>query len=103
MPRISLAVAALVVATPAFAQMPGNAERGGELAETWCSSCHLVTAEGTATDAAPPFHSIAIAPDLSDEGIRAWLIDPHGNMPVVDLSEDEIRDIVAYMHELRGE
>jgi mono/diheme cytochrome c family protein len=101
--RLSLAVTAIAISAPAFAQMSGDATRGAELAESWCSSCHLVSAEGVARDTAPPFHSIAIAPDLSDEGIRAWLIDPHGNMPLVDLSEDEMRDIIAYMRTLRSE
>ena len=34
----------LAIAAPAFGQgLSGNAERGGQLAERWCSTCHIVS------------------------------------------------------------
>lgn len=96
-------IAAILTGPGALAQMQGDVERGANIAQRWCSSCHLVTAEGVASDTAPPFYSIAIDPDLTDANIRDWLISPHGLMPTFDLSEDEVRDIVAYIGSIRRE
>ncbi len=67
-----------------------------------CIGCHTVGKMGT-----------PIGPDLSDVGLRyppsyltEWLRDPlsqkpKAHMPKIELSEDEIRALVAYLSSLR--
>jgi cytochrome c len=74
-------------------------ERGRTLAETACSSCHLVE-RNHATDAAPAFATIARDPARSDDWVRVWLTAPHPPMRGLDLTVREIDDIIAYLHSL---
>ncbi len=104
--RLTLSIvvpATFLAASGVSAQMPGDLERGADLSQRWCSSCHLVEAEGVGSDTAPPFRSIAIDPELSNANIRDWLISPHDTMPSFDLAEDEIADIIAYIASIRAE
>lgn len=101
LPKIMIVAATTLLATQTMSQPIGDASRGKNLATTWCTSCHLVDQSGA--DLAPSFGSIAVAPGLTDANIRDWLIDPHDNMPPFNLSEDEIRDIIAYLNQLRIE
>jgi mono/diheme cytochrome c family protein len=55
------------------------------------------------SDAAPPFESIANNPLVTEEGLRAWLADPHPPMPKFDLTRTEIDDIIAYIKSLKRE
>lgn len=100
--RWLLCLAGILVATQAHAAMLGNAADGRNLAETWCASCHLVSAEQQVTTTeAPPFETLAQrSPD--DLGwLRAFLADPHPPMPQLSLTRDEIRDLAAYIASLR--
>jgi mono/diheme cytochrome c family protein len=71
--------------------------RGGQLAETWCSGCHVVAPEqGQATDAVPTFARIGKSYD--DASLAAFLADPrHSRMVNLSLTRDEIADLVAYI------
>jgi cytochrome c len=88
---------ALAWAAPAAAA--GDAQQGESLARTWCSGCHLVGTAGG--DAAPPLAAIARDPGRTDAYIYAWLTDPHPPMPQLDLSRQEIADLIAYLDTLR--
>lgn len=85
-------------------------EAGHALAEKLCVSCHLVDGEsktlsdagpGTAQVGPPPFKSIADKPGQSFEHIKAVLIKPHAPMPDMQLTNDEIIDIAAYLDSLK--
>jgi mono/diheme cytochrome c family protein len=92
---------------PTIAQprvLPGDAQHGHELAQRWCSTCHLVSPEQQrATDAVPPFASVARRPQTNAESLRAFLLIPHyaSRMPDLHLSQPEIDDLVAYIISLR--
>ena len=86
--------------TPLHAQ--GDADVGRELARRWCTACHVVDREGTGTDAGPPLPSL-LADKPSAEEIEGWLADPHPPMPNLDLSRQEINDIMAYLQSLTGQ
>jgi mono/diheme cytochrome c family protein len=89
-------------AAPSVAAAAGDPQRGRELAEQWCSSCHLVSAEQqTASTDAPPFETIADRSPDEFSWLEAFLADPHPPMPQLSLSRDEIRDLVAYIASLR--
>ena len=83
----------------------GDAESGKRIAKLWCSSCHIVSEEepAVATDGIPPFRSIARNPRNTPARIAAILVDPHPPMPNLQLSNQTIEDIIAYMETLRSE
>jgi mono/diheme cytochrome c family protein len=96
-------IAALLGATgPASAgTLHGDVGRGSSLAHQWCSSCHLLTGEKRAGDVAPPFREIARDPKMGPDEWRALLSRPHGPMPPITLSRQEIEDLVAYLSYLK--
>ena len=98
-----LALLLIPPAAPALAQ--GEPETGRVLAQQWCGGCHLVGKQaGVASDVAPTFSSIAAYPERD----AAWLyrrvtVDPHPVMPNLDLTQQEARDIDAYLGTLAPE
>lgn len=94
----ALALLAGTVAAPAAE----NVAAGKALAERWCSSCHLVSPEQTsATTEAPPFATIAERPQEEIEELDVFLAQPHPPMPPVNLSRQEIKDVLAYIASLK--
>lgn len=86
-----------------FAQDVGDAEAGRRLSETWCSTCHVVTAtqkQGTSTGA-PTFRAIAAQKAITPMALAAFLQTPHHRMPDLNLTREEIADISAYILSLR--
>ena len=49
----------------------------------------------------PPFHAIANNPVNTLDGLRAFLMDPHGRMPKIHISRADIDDIIAYLSSLK--
>lgn len=99
--RAAMAVALIGLgASPVAAQ--GDSEAGRDLAERWCTSCHVVEPEGPGTDAAPPLPALMADGGRTADDLRAWLSDPHPPMPDLALTRQEIEDIVAYLERLRG-
>jgi mono/diheme cytochrome c family protein len=106
--RMALArrsIAALLVMismtpTGSLAWAGGDRDAGWSLARTWCSGCHIVDTSGEGTDAAPSFQSIAHDRSKDQTWLRAWLVAPHPQMPDLNLSRDEIDDIIAYLSSL---
>ncbi len=102
MTRRALLATALVtlIASPLFA---GDAETGRQTAKQWCGDCHLIGDFGTATDSAPPFASIANNPEKTPDYLKLWLSDPHGQMPKLHMTRQEIDVVVDYILSLRNE
>lgn len=98
----ALAVLTGVVAASAPAWALGDAYKGRETAQRWCSHCHVVSdvPQDTATDGAPPFPDIARHSDLTLAIIEVFLQAPHPPMPDFQLSNADIRDLVAYFESL---
>ena len=93
--RCAIAFLALI-ALPhgAFA---GDAAKGEVIAKRWCAACHLVSPDQTqANSDAPSFASVAHK-IKSSKALTAFLTDPHPKMPDMNLTRDEIADIVAYI------
>ncbi len=96
---LALAGGLLTAAAPAHG---ADAAAGHALARLWCAQCHVVDADQKrASDAAPPFDQIANDPLISPSGIAVWLIAPHPPMPKLDLTHDQINDLVAYIETLK--
>jgi mono/diheme cytochrome c family protein len=93
-------VAAFLAASPSMAAEAAN---GAELAQRWCTSCHVVsdTGQGTAQQGPPTFRSIARGGQSPDQ-LRNFLSHPHGSMPDLSLGRAEIDNLIAYIETLRG-
>jgi mono/diheme cytochrome c family protein len=97
--------------SPSHAQQsPGpSAERGQQLAQTLCSTCHLTP--GSAREPArtgtpegiPTLHAIANKPGQTGQHITNILITPHAPMPTISLTMDEIDDLLSYLDTLRSD
>ena len=104
---VGLSIAAVCLtlgAVPAVAQsVPGDVERGRELAERVCSNCHKVKADPAApvsTDVLS-FPTIANRPGVTAESLAGRIIVPHPAMPNVQLSVRELREVIAYILSLK--
>ena len=86
----------------ASAQGWGDAAAGRELAERWCSSCHMVAPDqAQALADVPTFMEIARSVDGDFAVLEGFLIDPHPPMPDMSLTRQEIRDVIAYFATLK--
>ena len=84
------------------ARPSGDAAYGRHLAENWCASCHLVSAEQKATrQVAPPFTTIAQSTSFNADRLAYLLYDPHPKMAKLALSRTAIEDIAAYIVSLK--
>lgn len=92
---------ALSIAPAAHAA--GDPETGRALAQQWCSACHVVDLEGHGTDAAPALPALLGDEARSPDQLRGWLTAPHPPMPDLELTRQEIENIVAYLESLRRE
>jgi mono/diheme cytochrome c family protein len=104
--HVSLAVAAILAASPfpLTAQEIGDVAAGKRLAETWCSSCHVVapSAQTGASTGVPTFAAVARMPSTTPISLRAFLQTPHARMPDLHLNRDETDNLIAYILTLRG-
>jgi len=79
-----------------------NTGKGKILAQRWCASCHLVSPDqDTGSADVPPFMSLAKRPERELDKLSAFLTDPHPVMPNMQLTRNEIADIVAYIRSLK--
>ncbi|MDP6708578.1 MAG: cytochrome c [Alphaproteobacteria bacterium] len=95
---------ALLVSAGAMAQGRAPDPAIGEtLAKQWCTQCHVVD-EGTTVgaDAGPPFPALARSPKTSASAIRGFLHEPQQPMPPLELTKQDIDDLVAYIESLKA-
>jgi mono/diheme cytochrome c family protein len=99
---ILFALALGAAAGPALAA--GDAAEGARLARQWCSSCHVTGGQSpqSGTDMAPTFAEIAARPGRDEGWFHAWLSDPHPPMPKLELSRQQIADLIAHLLSLQG-
>jgi mono/diheme cytochrome c family protein len=85
------------------AQDRGDVAAGRQLAETWCSNCHVVgpgQRRGT-SNGAPTFAAIARLKSTTHVALTVFLQTPHDRMPDLHMSRDEIDNVAAYIISLR--
>ncbi len=104
-----LSVAAVAAAgfsmVPARAQERGNPDAGRSLALSVCANCHLVQ-EGqrkAPMDSVPSFYALAHDPTKTDARLSTFLNRPHPPMPNIELSRQQIADLVSYIATLRSQ
>jgi len=99
-----LAAALLLAATcgVARAQSDGDADAGLKLAQTWCSSCHVVApTKAAVSNGAPTFAGVARMKSATRMSLIVFLQTPHFPMPNFQLGNDQISNVVAYILSLR--
>ncbi len=99
--------AAFSAAALALITMPGSpasaadAAHGLALAQRFCASCHVVTADQKQANAdAPPFVTIARM-NMSAQALAYFLLDPHPVMPTPPIGRIAADDIAAYIESLK--
>lgn len=104
---IGAATLAFVTAAPLWAAVetksPPSPERGHALAQKFCTNCHVIDDSSNTTVPAgvPAFRGIANKPGQTGQNIMNVLIKPHTPMPDMNLTRDEIVDIISYLETLR--
>lgn len=93
-------LAIILFANSPLADEP-DPDRGLELAQRWCSSCHVIGPSFDGGDAGPSFESVAKRPGQSANNLRNFLAEPHDPMPDFQLSADQYEDLVAHIISLR--
>ena len=110
--RFAGVVAATVLLAPAgwaFGAQPPrldpHVERGAQLAREKCSACHAVALETRSPEHDAPLFRVLSrlysAPDLQRK-LGDMADHGHFEMPVVQMREDEIADLAAYIASLDG-
>ena len=92
------------VIVPAFgpALAFGDSDEGKKIAMRWCAACHVV-AEGqtSASVDVPPFVEIKKKYDGKMDFLEAFLSQSHPQMPDMNLTYLEIRNLIAYFEGLQ--
>lgn len=96
--RLSVLAVALAMLPTFQLQAAENVAQGRVIAETWCRPCHTTSAAQT-SDLAKPFGEIAAS--RTPQSITAFLVEPHGQMPNIQLARQQIADVVAYIETLK--
>ena len=90
-----------------FAASPGSAQvqamQGERIARQWCAHCHQVSEDTIARDLAPSFLDLANRGTENVNWVRAWLQNPLYPMAGINLSNQEIDEIIAYFETLRDQ
>jgi len=100
--RLPLAVfVSLALAAATTRPTCADATRGSQLAQQWCASCHVTggSPAGSLQQGPPSFYTIAGA--RTGGQLRVFLSHPHGAMPDLSLTRQEIDDLVSYIETLR--
>jgi cytochrome c len=98
-----IALLCLTASAATCTAQPADAKHGHALAARLCAQCHLV--DGGSPNArladVPSFSAIAARPGVSAEQLAGRIIIPHPEMPGVQLTTREIRDVVSYILSLK--
>lgn len=100
--RVLTLTLALAFALPAMAKEPPAVKRGRELAQSACAACHAIERGGTSPNPkAAPLASRDMRHVAGIEGRLARLTrEGHYSMPPQALTDDQIRDLLAYIESL---
>lgn len=100
-----IAILSLLGATGCATGRPGReeaADRGRALAARACGQCHGVDAEPSAWRDAPAFRDMRFEVNrFKYERRVAQLTHGHVGMPPTQLSDEDLRDLAAYVHRLK--
>lgn len=95
-----LALAWIFGVSPATAA--GVPVSGKQIAQRWCSTCHIVGSDqkSAAAVGTPSFMAISKKYGGGVDSLAGFLADPHPPMPSLSLTRQEINDLIAYIGSL---
>jgi mono/diheme cytochrome c family protein len=105
-PAAVLVLAALAGGSPTAHAATAAEQRGRDIAQRLCASCHAIgRADRSPHAAAPPFRRLEPRVDLDARGgrRRAGLIAGHPEMPVFRLTRQEAASLVRYLKSIRAD
>jgi cytochrome c len=100
---LALTICPSAVSSQQLPQYVPTAEAGRAIAQKLCSTCHLTpdTAAKPVTVGILSLSALANKPEQTPEAIALRLISPPHPMPDMQLTRDEIADVIAYLSTLR--
>jgi len=81
-------------------QVAVDRDRGLDVAQRWCASCHQVEPLGSRRTAAPSFMEIAQDPGKDRTWLETFMGEDHLPMPTFRLYPDEQAHVIAYIESL---
>jgi mono/diheme cytochrome c family protein len=99
-----LAVGTMAIAvTQLYAQDAGDRRRGELFARQVCAECHAVGTRDlrSPNGYAPSFVSIASTPGMTEAALNYILHNYHRRMPNLILTDDQAREVIAYIISLK--
>ena len=83
----------------------GDVAAGKAYAEEVCANCHAVLSFEAASPVleATPFQMVADTPGMTELALSVWLQSSHPTMPNIILSQDEMRNVIAYIRSLQSD
>jgi mono/diheme cytochrome c family protein len=105
MKRIVALGAFLIIATagPVRAQNVSEQLKGAAFARQVCAECHAIQAgqPGSPNGQAPTFETVAKTPGMTAIALTAILRTSHRTMPNIILADDDLRNVIAYIMNLK--
>jgi len=103
MKRVVCSVTFLAIATSPVLGQAGDPQAGLALAQRVCSECHAIRSGQMPlpSSPAPTFLEFATTPGMTAAALTAALATPHAGMPMLELTADQRRDLIAYILSLR--
>jgi cytochrome c len=104
MKRPALALALLFAGSPIAAADEEAEHRGEALLTARCASCHAVGRTGESREpAAPAFRTLGRRYKIEalEEALGEGLITGHADMPEVNISPEDIGDVIAYLNAIQ--
>ncbi|MFV0280153.1 MAG: c-type cytochrome [Rhodoblastus sp.] len=95
--RIPVVLAVMGAASPAIG---ADVENGLKISKQWCAACHVVAPDQTSASVDVPTFGDIARRKTEKKPLAAFLAEPHGKMPNMSLTRNEIDDIVAYIRSL---
>lgn len=101
--KSAFVITAMLLAPAGAAAQDADVEAGAAYAEQVCAACHAVLAneQYSPLPEAPTFQSVADTPGMTELALTVFLQSSHPTMPNIILTQDEMRNVVAYIRSLK--
>jgi mono/diheme cytochrome c family protein len=103
--RLTLATCLLALWGITHDARAADVPSGQQAARALCVNCHIVEpggAKAEVTAGVPSFMAIASKPGQTGEKLKAFMLSPHPPMPQVQLTNNELENLAAYILTLKG-
>lgn len=102
---LSFAAVFCIAACASHAPLSPPADRGRELAQQHCSSCHATEVSGeSAAPEAPPFRTLSAnyRVDTLEEALAEGISVGHPAMPQFEFGPDDVDALIAYLRSIQA-